>query len=236
MSPLELIRRMATEVKRFRPMDLSHADRALFRKVMDKSAGEKKRLDELELRMRKKVLDAWNDEQRGKLEEAANALEYKAARYGKLDEAATSIYNAGRKYMEDEDLRALMLPPTSSGELPRGLATYYPPGRYLNDPITGDATVLELLGTAPDAPGAGRVLLRQTGLSSPSNPMAWYSAGYPQTMGFYESRGARHIPREKIPRESMMWSEYDTPVFKIDRGDMIKEAKGGLVRYKERRA
>lgn len=227
---------MATEVKRFRPTDLSRADRASFREVMDRAAAEKKRTDELEFKMRDKVLNAWNDEQRGRFEEAADALGYKAARYGKLEEAASSIYNAGRKLINDEELRALMLPPASSGELPRGLATYYPSGHFPGDPLVEDSTYLELLGAHPEAPGAGRVLLRAAGLSSPSEPMTWYSAGYPQTMGFYESRGARQIPRDMIPRDSTMWSQWDTPVFRVERGDMIKEAKGGLVRYQEQRA
>lgn len=231
-SPLELVRQLAARARRFNPNELSKPQIAEFkdlsRRVYTPQHNEAKRKAEKWLEL---AMSASSPEQKQKFLDAYKRAEYEAARYAKLDQAATNVSKA--KLIYDEDLRAITVPGQTEG-VPGGIATFYPPGHYVGDPLLEDATYLELLGTAPDAPGAGRVLLRQTGMSSPSNPMLWHSTSYPETLGFYESRGGRRIPFESIPKESDMRGSL--PAFRIDRGDMIKEAKGGLVRYKERRA
>jgi hypothetical protein len=174
---------------------------------------------------------ASSEEQRAKFLAAADKVKYDAARFSKLDQAAMNIANARKIY--DEDLRAMYLPGKEQG-VPGGIATYYPPGHSPGDPLLEDATYLELLGASPDAQGAGRVLLRQTGMTSPSNPMIWHSVSNPETLGFYESRGAQQIPKSELPKESAMYGNL--PVFQVPRGDAIKEKHGGLVQYARSKA
>jgi len=225
-SPLELVRQLAARARRFNPNELSKPQIAEFkdlsRRVYTPQHNEAKRKAEKWLEL---AMSASSPEQKQKFLDAYKRAEYEAARYAKLDQAATNVSKA--KLIYDEDLRAITVPGQTEG-VPGGIATFYPPGHYVGDPLLEDATYLELLGTAPDAPGAGRVLLRQTGLSSPSNPMLWHSTSYPETLGFYESRGGRRIPFESIPKESDMRGSL--PAFRIDRGDMIKEKAGGPVK------
>lgn len=226
MGPLDLLRQ---SLVRLNPSQLSRPQRAEFNDINKALLKENKRAEADELRWTAKAAEAWNDEQRAKFLKAAQDAHYRASRFGKMEQASKSIHAAQLPFSEDTDLRAYILK-GEQGELPRGLATFYQPGHYTGDPQVGDASFLELLGTRPDAPGAGRVLLRAVGLDSPSNPMWWFSSSEPQTMGFYRSRGALEVPRSEIKRGSPLWSDYDTPVFRVPRGDMIKERKGGLVR------
>lgn len=229
MGPLELLRQ---SLVRLNPSQLSRPQRAEFADINKALLKENRRAEGDELKWTAKAANAWNDAQRAKLLKAAQDAHYRASRYGKMEQAAKSIHTAQLPFAEDTDLRAYLLK-GEQGELPRGLATFYPPGRFTGDPQVGDAAFLELLGTRPDAPGAGRVLLRATSLDSPSNPMWWFSSSEPQTTGFYKSRGALEMPRSEIKQDSPMWSKWDTPVFYTPRGDMIKEKNGGLVQMKE---
>lgn len=229
MGPLDLLRQ---SLVRLNPSQLSRPQRAEFADINKALLKENKRAEADELKWTAKAAEAWNDEQRAKFLKAAQDAHYRASRFGKMEQASKSIHAAQLPFSEDTDLRAYILK-GELGELPRGLATFYQPGHYAGDPQVGDAAFLELLGARPDAPGAGRVLLRSVGLDSPSNPMWWFSSSEPQTMGFYKSRGALEVPRSEIMQDTPMWSKWDTPVFRVPRGDAIKEKKGGLVRMKE---
>ena len=226
-SPLDIIRQLASQVKRINPGELSRPQateyRDLARKVYTPQFMEAQRQQTKWLELAAK---ASTPEQAAKFMAAAKKAEYDAARFSKLDQAASNIANAKKIY--DDDLRAMTVPGQEQG-IPGGISTYYPPGHYENDPMLDAATYLELLGTSPDAQGAGRVLLRQTGMSSPSNPMMWHSTSYPETLGFYESRGGVQVPKDEIPKESAMYGNM--PVFQVPRGDMLKEAKGGWIDF-----
>lgn len=225
MGPLDLLRQ---SIKRINPSQLSRPQatefRDMSRKVYTPQHSEAQRAEMLWL---EKAQRAANEEQRAKFLQAAKEAEYRAARLAKLEQAATSIANARGSY--DDELRAFVLPGDNA---PSGLATFYPPGHYEGDALADQAAYLELLGTSGQ-PGAGRVLLRSVGLDSPTNPLMWHSISHPDTMGFYQSRGAAQIPKQSIPKESMLYGNL--PVFHVPRGDMIKEKKGGLVRMKEAR-
>ena len=225
-SPLELLRQALTRIN---PSQLSRPQITEFRDLSRKVyTPEFQRAQRAEQGWLQKAHQASSEEQRTKFLEAAKQAEYRAARLSKLDQAANSIANAKGTY--DDELRAFLIR-GAQGEPPRGLATFYPPGHYAGDALADQAAYLELLGTSPDAPGAGRVLLRATGLDSPSDPLMWHSTSYPETLGFYRSRGAEQIPKSEIPKDSLLYGNL--PVFRVPRGDMIKEKKGGLVRAKE---
>lgn len=232
MDKLSALRQLAAQMRYLNPSQLSKPQAGEFktiaRKIYTPQFLEAKKLEEKWLEQAAK---ASSEEQRAKYLAAARSAEYDAARYSKLDQAASNIANARTIY--DDDLRALLVPGSEQG-VPGGFATFYPPGHYAGDPVLDNAAYLELLGTAPDAPGAGRVLLRGTGMSSPSNPLMWHSTSYPDTIKFYESRGGERIPKGEVPRSSDLFSE-SLPMFRVPRGDMIKEKHGGLVRYKESR-
>lgn len=229
MGPLDVIRQLAAQAKRLRPATMSDAQSSEFMRYgKEVYSPEHARAKNAELSWLKKMQEAKSNEQRAKFLQAAKEAEYRAARLSKLDQAAKSIGVAARN--DDEGLRAFMLP--REGDAPGGLATFYQPGHLAGDPFAGDAAALELLGS--DMPGAGRVLLREVGLDSPTDPLVWNSTAYPETMNFYKARGATEVPRSKIPRDSLFF-RGTMPVFHVPRGDMIKEAKGGLVRMKEAR-
>lgn len=226
MGPLDLLR---ASLQRIVPSQLSRPQITEFRDLSRKIiTPEFQRAQRAELGWLQKAQEASSEAQRAKFAQAAKEAEYRAARLSKLDQAASSIANAKGTY--DDELRAFLLPGEAGG-VPRGLATFYPPGHYAGDPLADSAAYLELLGAAPDAPGAGRVLLRATGLDSPSEPLMWHSTSYPETLGFYRSRGAEQIPKSEIPKDSLLYGNL--PVFRVPRGDAIKEKKGGLVRMKE---
>jgi hypothetical protein len=127
--------------------------------------------------------NTWNEAQMEKYLQAASDAEYTADRYGKLDQAAAQVVRA-KPY--DNELRASFLPGEGA---PSGIITYQLPGYYRGDPVADAATYVELLGTAPNAQGAGRVLLRDAGMTAPSNPLVLHSVSDPRTTGFYEARG-----------------------------------------------
>ena len=225
MSKLDIIRSLAAQAKRINPAELSKPQAgeytSLARKVYTPQFRDAERRAQKWLEMAQK---AGTPEQHAKYLEAYKKTEYEKARYAKLDQAASNIGKARTIY--DDDLRAFTVPGNTQG-VPGGIATFYPPGHYLNDPVMGNASYLELLGTSPDVAGAGRVLLRKTGLDSPSNPMFWHSTSYPETMGFYESRGAERIDPNLIPKNSDLSGSL--PVFGVKRGDAIKEKNGGHI-------
>ncbi len=181
-----------------------------------------------ELMWTEKMQGATSEEQRAKFMAAMKQAEYEKARLAKMDQAASSIANARKTY--DDELRAFSLP--GEDGVPQGLATFYPPGHYAGDALADQAAYLELLGST--VPGGGRVLLRSTGMDSPSNPLMWHSTSYPETLGFYQSRGGVQIPKSEIPKDSLLYGNL--PVFQVPRGDMIKERKGGLIAIKDNHA
>lgn len=224
MGPLDLLRQ---SLVRLNPSQLSRPQITEFRDLSRKvytpqhSAAQRAEMGWLE-----KAQRAQDEAQRAKFQQAAREAEYRAARLAKLEQAANSIANARGTY--DDELRAFMLP--GEGGVPSGLSTFYPPGHYAGDALADDAAYLELLGTSGQ-PGAGRVLLRAVGMDSPTEPLMWHSTSYPETLGFYESRGGQRLPKHVIPKDSMLYGNL--PVFRVPRGDMIKEKKGGLVQMKE---
>lgn len=229
-SPLELIRLLAQRTERLVPSQLSRPQQTEFRDLSRKVfVPQHDRASRAEAQWSEKAAQAVSEEQRAKFLKAMQDAEYRKARLAKMDQAAMSIANAKGTY--DDDLRAFVQP--GEGGVPSGIATFYPPGHYAGDALADQAAYLELLGAMPDAQGTGRVLLRHVGLDSYADPLMWHSTTYPETLGFYKSRGAELIPKSEIPKDSLLYGNL--PVFRVPRGDMIKEKKGGLVRMKEHR-
>lgn len=228
MSPLELVRMMAQRTQRLVPSQLSRPQQTEFRDLSRKVfVPQHDAASRAEAQWAEKAARAVSEEQRAKFLQAMQSAEYRKARLAKMDQAAASIANAKGTY--DDDLRAFLQP--GEGGVPQGLATFYPPGHYAGDPLADQAAYLELLGAMPDAQGTGRVLLRHVGLDSYDSPLMWHSTTYPETMGFYRSRGAEQIPKSEIPKDSLLYGNL--PVFHVPKGSMIKEKKGGLVQMKE---
>ena len=229
-NPLDIIRMLASQVKRVNPSQMSRPEVAMWRELSRKQyLPEQRKAWELEQKLRDRAANTWNDARQAEHLTAADDAAYIADRYGKMSAASDMIAGAApMRGMGGESvnpmLRASYLP---GDKAPGGVITYQAPQHMPEDPLIDAATYVELLGASPKVKGAGRVLLRDAGLTSPSNPLTLHSVSDPRTMDFYESRGMDLIPRQLQERSSGLSSTL--PAYRIDRGDMLKEAKGGLV-------
>ncbi len=228
-NPLDQIRRLAAQVRRVNPNELSPGQISEWRNYSrmlftPKAQAAMKKSQELADAAQK----AESEELRLALQKASDNALYESKRWAMMDQSASTISRAKRNY--DEDVRALWIP--GADNMPAGISTFQLPGHYRDDPLAYDATHLENLGASGAVPGVGRVLLRQTGLESPSNPMIWESINQKPTLDFYKARGAQ-VLHDATGDSQFSADNTELPVFWVNRGDMIKEAKGGLVKYKE---
>ena len=234
-NPLDIIRMLASQVKRVNPSAMSRAEVTDWRKLArEQYLPMQRKLWEQQAKMEERAANTYNDTRQAEHLKNADDLGYHADRFGKMAAASDNIANAAPMKLVggesiDPNLRASYLPgPTKS---PGGIITYQLPQHLPEDSLLDAATYVELLGADPRVKGAGRVLLRDAGMTSPSNPLTLHSVSDPRTMDFYESRGMGLIPHELQQRSSGLSSTL--PAYRIDRGDMLKEAKGGLVQMAE---
>ena len=231
-SPLEIIRLLASQVKRVNPSAMSKGDVAQWRGFSrDKYLPMQRKLWEQQAKMEERAANTWNEARQAEHLASAEELGYTADRFGKMAAASDTIARAApMKLMGgdsmDPNLRGSFLPGPDGA--PGGVIAYQLPQHLPDDPLLDASTLVELLGADPRVKGAGRVLLRDAGMTSPSNPLSLHSVPDPKTMDFYTSRGMELIPRQVQERSPGLHSTL--PAYRIDRGDLLKEAKGGVVK------
>jgi hypothetical protein len=216
-------------IRRIQPSKLSRAQKDDWRSLTKKVyVPEMRRAEDRMAQFLRAAETAPDEGTREALLRAADREKYKSARFAMMDSAAATISSAIPRV--DDGLETMFLT-GGEKELPVGIANFYKPGRYMaDDPELNSAGYLEQLAATGEVPGTGRSLLYSMGQDMQEDPIMWLSLPYADTMDFYKSRGAELYS----PKAGSQLTDRNYPVFRVERGDLIKKKRGGLVQYCDR--